>query len=84
MFGLTMAITTKVAVTMFLKGAGAAITLLCTGSALRKRKLIPSVKLCGRKCNHEKVKKCIISGAFLRGDWLYNAENGGNGFGGNA
>ena len=38
MFALTMAITTKVAVTMFLKGAGAAITLLCTGSALHKRK----------------------------------------------
>ncbi len=38
MFGLTMAITTKLATTMFLKGAGAAITLLCTGSAVRKRK----------------------------------------------
>lgn len=38
MFALTMAITTKVAVTMFLKGAGAAITLLCTGSAVRNRK----------------------------------------------
>lgn len=38
MFALTMAITTKVAITMFLKGAGAAITLLCTGSAVRNRK----------------------------------------------
>ena len=38
MFALTMAITTKLATTMFLKGAGAAITLLCTGSAVRKRK----------------------------------------------
>lgn len=36
MFALVMAITTKVATTMFLKGAGAAITLLCTGSALHK------------------------------------------------
>lgn len=37
MFALTMAITTKVATSMFIKGAGAAITLLCTGSALHKK-----------------------------------------------
>lgn len=38
MFALAMAITTKAATSMFIKGAGAAITLLCTGSAVRKRK----------------------------------------------
>lgn len=38
MFGLIMALTTKVAVEMFAKGAGTAITLLCTGTKLRKRK----------------------------------------------
>ena len=38
MFALTMAITSKLATAMFLKGAGAAITLLCTGSVVRKRK----------------------------------------------
>ena len=38
MFGLIAAITTKVAVEMFATGAGAAISLLCTGSALRKKR----------------------------------------------
>lgn len=38
MFGLIMALTTKVAVEMFATGAGTAITLLCTGTKLRKRK----------------------------------------------
>lgn len=40
MFGLIAAITTKVAVEMFATGAGAAISLLCTGSALRRGKMI--------------------------------------------
>lgn len=38
MFGLIMTLTAKVAVEMFAKGAGTAITLLCTGTKLRKRK----------------------------------------------
>ena len=38
MFGLIAAVTTKVAIEMFATGAGTAITLLCTGSKLRKRK----------------------------------------------
>lgn len=38
MFGIIMALTTKVAVEMFATGAGTAITLLCTGTKLRKRK----------------------------------------------
>ena len=38
MFGLIMALTTKVAVEMLATGAGTAITLLCTGTKLRKRK----------------------------------------------
>ena len=38
MFGLKMTLTAKVAVEMFVKGAGTAITLLCTGTKLRKRK----------------------------------------------
>lgn len=38
MFGLIMALTTKVAVEMFATCAGTAITLLCTGTKLRKRK----------------------------------------------
>lgn len=33
-----MALTTKVAVEMFATGAGTAITLLCTGTKLWKRK----------------------------------------------
>ena len=32
------AVSTKTAITMFAQGAGAAITLLCTGSKLSKRK----------------------------------------------
>ncbi len=35
---LTAAISTKVAVEMFCTGAGAAITLLCTGTKLNRRK----------------------------------------------
>ena len=38
MFGLIMELTTKVAVEMFATGAGTAITLLCTGTKLSKRK----------------------------------------------
>lgn len=38
MFGLIMTLTAKVAVEIFAKGAGTAITLLCTGTKLRKRK----------------------------------------------
>lgn len=38
MFALVAAITTKAAIEMFATGAGAAITLLCTGTKLRKRK----------------------------------------------
>lgn len=38
MFGLIMTLTAKVAVEMFVKGAEMAITLLCTGTKLRKRK----------------------------------------------
>ena len=38
MFGLIMTLIAKVAVEMFAKGAGTAITLLCTGTKLRKRK----------------------------------------------
>ena len=38
MFGLIMTLTAKVAVEMFAKGAGTAITLLYTGTKLRKRK----------------------------------------------
>lgn len=38
MFGLIMALTTKVAVEMFATGAGTAITLLCAGTKLWKIK----------------------------------------------
>lgn len=38
MFGLIAAITTQVAMEMFASGAASAITLLCAGSVLRKRK----------------------------------------------
>ena len=38
MFGLIMTLAAKVAVEMFAKGAGTSITLLCTGTKLRKRK----------------------------------------------
>ncbi len=38
MFGLIATLTTKAAIEMFTAGASAAITLLCTGSKLRRRK----------------------------------------------
>ena len=40
MFGLIMTLTAKVAVEMFAKGAGTAITLLYTGTKLRKRQTL--------------------------------------------
>ena len=38
MLGFIMTLAAKVAVEMLAKGAGTAITLLCTGTKLRKRK----------------------------------------------
>ena len=38
MFGLIMTLSAKVAVELFVKGAETAITLLCSGTKLRKRK----------------------------------------------
>lgn len=38
MIGFLTAIATKTAISMFLQGAGAAITLLCTGSQIRRKR----------------------------------------------
>jgi len=38
MLGLLAAITTETAISMFCSGAGAAITLLCAGSEIKKRR----------------------------------------------